>query len=403
MVVHVSRSSRPFIGDEDREVVERKGIGHPDTLADALANEISRDYSRYCLDTFGRMAHHWFDKVLLLGGESHVEFGHGSIIQPMTVQVAGKATLRVGRDEIPIAELAANASRRVLEGTLYEFNFDRDCRVVLSLNDNVGAGRTSNRYRPSTAEELPTLGDQLIANDTVNCTGFYGLSRLERLVLDVEGYLNGVDFKRVCPWTGTDIKMIGVREGKFVRLIVRLPFIASLVTDRTDYLEKKEVARANLRQFLSELQEAEVELLINSDDDLGLSYLTASGTVADTGDHGVVGRGNRANGLITPGRPMNIEAPAGKNPVDHVGKLYTELTARLARQAHASTARDFSITLVTERGNDLRKPAACLVEYFGDALSDNDCEQVARSIETDIGAVSDLGSEFIDAKTWLTG
>ena len=35
-----------------------------------------------------------------------------------------------------------------------------------------------------------------------------------------------------------------------------------------------------------------------------------------------MGRGNRINGLITPCRPMTLEAPAGKNPVSHVGKLY---------------------------------------------------------------------------------
>jgi S-adenosylmethionine synthetase len=35
------------------EVVERKGSGHPDTLADGVAEAISRAYSRYCLDAFG--------------------------------------------------------------------------------------------------------------------------------------------------------------------------------------------------------------------------------------------------------------------------------------------------------------------------------------------------------------
>jgi S-adenosylmethionine synthetase len=37
---------------------------------------------------------------------------------------------------------------------------------------------------------------------------------------------------------------------------------------------------------------------------------------------GRVGRGNRVCGLITPYRPMTLEAAAGKNPYNHVGKLY---------------------------------------------------------------------------------
>jgi len=51
-------------------------------------------------------------------------------------------------------------------------------------------------------------------------------------------------------------------------------------------------------------------------------YLTATGTSAEQGDDGQVGRGNRVNGLITPYRPMTLEAAAGKNPVSHVGKTY---------------------------------------------------------------------------------
>jgi S-adenosylmethionine synthetase len=43
-----------------------------------------------------------------------------------------------------------------------------------------------------------------------------------------------------------------------------------------------------------------------------------------------VGRGNRVNGLITPYRPMSLEAAAGKNPVSHTGKLYNLLAERIA-------------------------------------------------------------------------
>src|SRR5690606_40191772 len=62
-------------------------------------------------------------------------------------------------------------------------------------------------------------------------------------------------------------------------------------------------------------------------------YLTVTGTSAESGDYGQVGRGNRANGLITPHRPMSLEAVAGKNPVTHVGKLYNLLASRIAAEA----------------------------------------------------------------------
>jgi S-adenosylmethionine synthetase len=60
-------------------------------------------------------------------------------------------------------------------------------------------------------------------------------------------------------------------------------------------------------------------------------YLTVTGLSAEAGDDGQVGRGNRVNGLITPYRPMTLEAAAGKNPITHVGKLYGVMADRVAR------------------------------------------------------------------------
>lgn len=41
------------INDQEVELVERKGLGHPDTLADILANTFSQKYSQYSLDRYG--------------------------------------------------------------------------------------------------------------------------------------------------------------------------------------------------------------------------------------------------------------------------------------------------------------------------------------------------------------
>ena len=61
-------------------------------------------------------------------------------------------------------------------------------------------------------------------------------------------------------------------------------------------------------------------------------YLTVLGTSAEGGDCGQVGRGNRVNGVIPLNRPISTEAAAGKNPVSHVGKIYTLLTHHIANQ-----------------------------------------------------------------------
>ena len=76
----------------------------------------------------------------------------------------------------------------------------------------------------------------------------------------------------------------------------------------------------------------DVQMNVADDPETGSVYLTVSGTSAEMGDDGSVGRGNRANGLITVNRPMSMEATSGKNPIRHVGKLYNLLSTQIAIQ-----------------------------------------------------------------------
>lgn len=47
------------------ETIERKGLGHPDTISDMLAAKVSQAYSKYTLDHFGVILHHQIDKLHL--------------------------------------------------------------------------------------------------------------------------------------------------------------------------------------------------------------------------------------------------------------------------------------------------------------------------------------------------
>ncbi|MCG6938704.1 MAG: methionine adenosyltransferase, partial [Gammaproteobacteria bacterium] len=99
---------------------------------------------------------------------------------------------------------------------------------------------------------------------------------------------------------------------------------------------------------------------VNTADDLkkGSLYITVTGTSAESGDDGEVGRGNRVNGLITPYRPMNMEAAAGKNPVTHVGKLYNivaqQIAATLVQQLDIVT--EAYCYLVSRIGSPIKEP-----------------------------------------------
>src|SRR5512135_1369163 len=88
------------------EIVERKGLGHPDTICDALAEEFSRALCRYYVDGFGAVLHHNVDKALLFGGATRPAFGGGEMLAPIEIYLAGRATEEFRGSHIPIGELA---------------------------------------------------------------------------------------------------------------------------------------------------------------------------------------------------------------------------------------------------------------------------------------------------------
>ena len=51
-----------------QEIVERKGLGHPDTICDSIVEAISVDLNRMYLDQLGTIPHYNVDKALLIAG-----------------------------------------------------------------------------------------------------------------------------------------------------------------------------------------------------------------------------------------------------------------------------------------------------------------------------------------------
>src|SRR3989344_3751272 len=94
--------------DKSSEFVELKGKGHPDTLADALAETLSINYSKYTLGKFGAILHHNFDKVGLLGGSSFVSFGRGHLVNPIKVLINGRVSKKFANEIIPAQKLLTN-------------------------------------------------------------------------------------------------------------------------------------------------------------------------------------------------------------------------------------------------------------------------------------------------------
>ena len=98
------------------EVVERKGLGHPDSICDALAEAFSVSLCRCYRERFGIILHHNVDKALLRGGSARPAFGGGQVVEPIEIFLAGRATTTYKGVDVPVAELAIETSRACPRG-----------------------------------------------------------------------------------------------------------------------------------------------------------------------------------------------------------------------------------------------------------------------------------------------
>lgn len=324
MHVSVDTLSGPRAGHGAVEVVERKGPGHPDTLCDAVAEDFSRALCRFYESRFGLVLHHNVDKALLFGGASRPAFGGGEVLSPIEIYLAGRATCDVSGVTVPVAELAEEAVRSRLRRALHAFDEGAHARVHCLVRP--GSSDLVSIYERQRKEGV------FLANDTSFGAGFYPFSDLERAVLAAERAISGAAGEGELS-VGEDVKVMGVRTGREIRLTIACAMIGRFLRDVDAYVEKMAFLAARATDAAQAVTSLPVSVAVNVGDapERGSVYLTVTGTSAEAGDDGQVGRGNRVNGLITPLRPMTLEAAAGKNPVTHVGKLYNIAANRVCR------------------------------------------------------------------------
>jgi S-adenosylmethionine synthetase len=355
----------PYMGqsilDQKVEIVERKGTGHPDFICDSVMDAISVALSQAYLKEFGTILHHNIDKGLLAAGSVAREYGGGRLVRPMELTIGDRATFAVSGKEIPVAEIAVDAAKGWIRNNLRFVDPEQHLayRVILAP----GSEELTDIFsRPGQVSE---------ANDTSAAVGYFPLSPTETTVLRLERYLNSGDFKKMFPETGEDVKVMGLRRGKKLDVTVAMPLISHYVSSESDYFVKKDMIRAEMKEFLGKIgsfDETSVHYNTLDRKGRGLSgiYLTLTGTSAEDADSGQVGRGNRVNGLISMNRPMGTEAAAGKNPVSHVGKIYNVLAHKIAREIHQNVegAKEVYVLLLSRIGTPIDRPQMAAVQML---------------------------------------
>ena len=380
------------------EIVERKGLGHPDYIADSASEAASRELSKYYLKEFGTILHHNLDKTLLVGGQSHPFFKGGYVIEPIYIIVAGRATTEVKTDDgvhkIPFGTIIIKAVRDwIKENMRY---LDPNTHVNIDYMVRKGSVDLVTLFEAGRERKIP------LANDTSIGVGYAPLSTLEKIVLETERMLNSKEYKAINPAVGEDIKVLGLRRGNRIDLTIACAMIDRHINDLDEYLSIKEEVRENVLDLATKLaSNYDINVYINTADmpEKGVIYLTVTGTSAEHGDDGATGRGNRANGLIPPMRPISMEATAGKNPVNHVGKIYNVVAYRIANKIYDELRdyfREVYVEIVSQIGKPIDQPLIASIRIVSNNKDNiplnivNDAKRIANEELENIVKITNL-------------
>ena len=353
------------------EIVERKGIGHPDSVADGVAETVSESLCAMYIKEVGHVLHHNTDQTEVVAGISAPKFGGGEIVKPVYILMDGRATTYIEKDgkevSLPVESTALKGVRKYLKKTYPYLDIDSD--VILDTKLGRGSDDLTGVYKAS----------NYLSNDTSFGVGFAPFSVTDELTFQTERYINGA-LKKKIPEAGQDVKVMCSRVGKDITMTIACAMVDRFIDDPTSYKSAVEDLTKSVQDFgagiIDKYGDGEnlvVDVNTGDDYERGVYYLTVTGLSQEMGDDGSVGRGNRCNGLITPFRPMSMEATSGKNPITHVGKIYNVLSTMIAKDVAKKVKADAEIhvRLLSQIGHTISDPLNANIDIINENAADS--------------------------------
>ncbi|MFA6228287.1 MAG: methionine adenosyltransferase [Patescibacteria group bacterium] len=377
------RISKNWLNPEDQEIeiVERKGLGHPDTLADGLAEAVSVAYSKYCLNNFGVVLHHNVDKLFIGGGWFKSDFGHCEFLKPVKVVVNGRMSNTMDGQAIDLAAIQNQAVSDYLQVHLPNL-LPQHLEIINSTTQHT---TRPFWFSPRDIGDLPEA-TKLMAGDTSVSVAHWPMTICETLAYELEhAFWSDKPFKHfIFNRVGQDIKVMVYRDGYGIDITVCMPVLAKDVLNRQEY---NEIVR-EMELMLSEVASRKLmisdsaclaKVRVNPGPDGYRLYMLGIGSCVECGEEGLVGRGNSPLGVISTFRPYSMEAPAGKNPVYHTGRVMGFLTQRLAKAIFDELGVRCSVVSLAKNGQSLIPPAQLMIYVDRDVARETIEDVVARN------------------------
>lgn len=346
----------------DIEIVERKGLGHPDSLADGLANAVSVSYSKYCIKKFGYVLHHNVDKLYIGGGMFLSEYKKTKVVKPIKIVINGRFSNKFGNRKINLKDIQEKAVKDYLKMIFPSINLKTDIKIVSNSTQNMPIMNNPYWYTPRDVGDLPEQ-KKLYANDTAVVVAHSPLTTTEQLTLNLEYFFwnkNGLVIKPKYKYYGQDIKVMSVRNKNKIDCTICIPVISKYIKSEKDYYCRVTKIEKILQNYANDfLKQGKINAKINvnpSGGSLPKKYILGLGSCIEGGEEGVVGRGNYYNGLISIFRPSSVEAPFGKNPFYHTGRVLAYVLNKISSRIYCEVKIKNTVIGITKNQQSLMPP-----------------------------------------------
>lgn len=341
------------------EIIERKGLGHPDSLADKLAEECSRVYSNYCLEHFGCVLHHNFDKLYIGAGCFRYEEGKVNMYQPVKVFLNGRASNTMNGEKIDIESLLVPVIKKYVSSILPRLDVQNELEIHINCTQNT---KVKNWFTPQSIEDVPDA-KKVFANDTSLCVAHYPQTVSENLALATEQFFWNYNDNFATPKfddIGQDIKVMVSRVENDITLTLCIPVYPDKFQNHDEYIAILKKYEALIEDYVKRIDgidkynvKIEVNRMASGD---YLFYSLSKGSCIECGEEGIVGRGNNSQGIIPAFRPYTMEAPCGKNERYHTGRVLSFLANRTVKRIYEDCGVRSSMYCLTKNKNNLLEP-----------------------------------------------
>ncbi len=361
------------------EIVERKGLGHPDTIADKLAGELSRVYSKYCMDNYGVILHHNIDKLYVGAGLFLLEDGKIKRHHKIRVDLNGRVSNSMNGKMIDLERIFVPVIQDYMGSILPRLNPKEDLEI------NINCTQRSKReywYQPRDKNDVPD-SSKLFAADTALCVSYGKRTYCEELAYKLEQFFwktnkDGYPTPKYDD-IGQDIKVMVSRIGKDVVASISLPVFKDKYNSKDEY-DKIVIKYENkLNEYLTTIDNPlKYNVKVEVDrmpDDTYQEYVLVLGSCIECGEEGLVGRGNDSQGLISSVREHTMEAPSGKNLRYHTGRVVSYMANNATKRIAEELGVACTLYALTRNRGSILRPYLFYLSV-DDVTKRNECKRI---------------------------